>query len=674
MSQSPRGAVSRSPAWSLSLGLGSLLLLGLFLWQALFATGWPSAQAWAAPWSSTPSWPGLALWWLQLPRAVAGLVVGASLGIAGALMQVVTRNPLASPDLLGITAGAQVGLILSLLLPAFLGLPLVFLGGLLAALFTFAMAGGWHTTPLRLTLAGVAIAQAAAAAITLFLSLNDRAAMVLSLWNTGSLRQLGWGHLAFTAPLVPLALLLIWLLRRPLDLSRLGDGQMRGLGLPPAGIKAASLLLASALTALAIQLAGPLGFIGLIAPNLLRLGLGVSRPSHLIALSGLWGAVLTLAADGLVRLLAGWITLPLGVLSALLGSLCLLLLLGRLDAGPRAAVGLLASETGARRGAVLPLASSLLVLLLGLVAAGLCGGVGPGAWAFLQALLAGAPEARLLLDLRLPRLLVDAGAGALLATSGLLLQAVTRNPLAGPEILGVSQSAGLAVLGAIVLVPDLVAEWRFPLAWLGAGLALAWVIGANLRRGLEPLRLVLTGFAISGLVLALSSVLIAQYASNVAQALTWMVGSSYGRTWDDVQALLPWLLLGLGAAGLTARWLDLLALDEGVAAGLGLSVANRRLLLVALASVLIAAAVAVVGPVAFVGLLVPHGVRLLGLHRARQRLVVAPLLGACLLVVADLLARWSLAPLDIPLGIATAALGAPAFLLLLASSYRKVRR
>ncbi len=674
MSQSPRGAFPRSPAWSLSLGLGSLLLLGLFLWHALFATGWPNAQAWLAPWSATPSWPGLALWWLQLPRAVAGLVVGASLGIAGALMQVVTRNPLASPDLLGITAGAQVGLILSLLLPAFLGLPLVFLGGLLAALFTFAMAGGWHTTPLRLTLAGVAIAQAAAAAITLFLSLNDRAAMVLSLWNTGSLRQLGWGHLQVAAPLLPLALLVVWLLRRPLDLSRLGDGQMRGLGLPPAGIKASSLLLASALTALAIQLAGPLGFIGLIAPNLLRLGLGVSRPSHLVALSGLWGAVLTLAADGLVRLLSGWISLPLGVLSALLGSLCLLLLLGRLSVGPRAAVGLLASEAGPRRGAAWPLAGGLLVLLLGLVLAGVCGGIGSGAWTFLQALLAGAPETRILLDLRLPRLLVDVGAGALLATSGLLLQAVTRNPLAGPEILGVSQSAGLAVLGAIILVPDLAAEWRFPLAWLGAGLALAWVIGANLRRGLEPLRLVLTGFAISGLVLALSSVLIAQYASNVAQALTWMVGSSYGRTWDDVRALLPWLVLGLGAASLTARWLDLLGLDEGVASGLGLSVASRRLLLVTLASVLIAAAVAVVGPVAFVGLLVPHGVRLLGLHRARQRLLVAPVLGACLLVLADLLARWSLAPLDIPLGIATAALGAPAFLLLLARSYRRVRR
>lgn len=673
MSQSPRGTVPRSPAWPLSLGLGSLLLLGLFLWQALFATGWPNAQAWLAPWSATPSWPGLALWWLQLPRAVAGLVVGASLGIAGALMQVVTRNPLASPDLLGITAGAQVGLILSLLLPAFLGLPLVFLGGLLAALFTFAMAGGWHTTPLRLTLAGVAIAQAAAAAITLFLSLNDRAAMVLSLWNTGSLRQLGWGHLQVAAPLLPLALLVVWLLRRPLDLSRLGDGQMRGLGLPPAGIKASSLLLASALTALAIQLAGPLGFIGLIAPNLLRLGLGVSRPSHLVALSGLWGGVLTLAADGLVRLLSGWISLPLGVLSALLGSLCLLLLLGRLSVGPRAAVGLLASEAGTRRGAAWPLAGGLLVLLLGLVLVGLCG-IGPGAWAFLQTLLTGSPEAWILLDLRLPRLLVDAGAGALLATSGLLLQAVTRNPLAGPEILGVSQSAGLAVLGAIILVPDLAAEWRFPLAWLGAGLALAWVIGANLRRGLEPLRLVLTGFAISGLVLALSSVLIAQYASNVAQALTWMVGSSYGRTWDDVRALLPWLVLGLGAASLTARWLDLLGLDEGVASGLGLSVASRRLLLVTLASVLIAAAVAVVGPVAFVGLLVPHGVRLLGLHRARQRLLVAPLLGACLLVLADLLARWSLAPLDIPLGIATAALGAPAFLLLLARSYRRVRR
>ncbi len=669
MSQFPRRLASRPLTWPLSLGLGSLLLLGLFLWQALFASGWPGAEAWAAPWSSSPSWAGLALWWLQLPRAVAGLVVGASLGIAGALMQVVTRNPLASPDLLGITAGAQLGLILSLLLPAFLGLPLVFVCGLLAGVFTFAMAGGWHTTPLRLTLAGVAIAQAFAAAITLFLSLNDRAALVLSLWNTGSLRQLGWGHLALAASLLPLALLSVWLLRRPLDLSRLGDNQMRGLGLPPAGVKAISLLLASVLTALSIQLAGPLGFIGLIAPNLLRLGLGVNRPSHLVALSGLWGAVLTLAADLLVRLMAGWISLPLGVLSALLGSLCLLLLLRRLSVGPRSAVGLSGGEMPARRGAAMPLAGGLLVLLLGLGLAGLGGGT--GAWAFFQALLGGAPTAWVLLDLRLPRLLVDAGAGALLATSGLLLQAVTRNPLAGPEILGVSQSAGLAVLGAIVLAPDLAAEWRFPLAWLGAGLALAWVIGANLRRGLEPLRLVLTGFAISGLVLALSSVLIAQYASNVAQALTWLVGSSYGRTWEDVGMLWPWLVLGLGAAGLTSRWLDLLGLDEGVATGLGLSVASRRLLLVALASVLIAAAVAVVGPVAFVGLLVPHGVRLLGLHRAHQRLLVAPLLGACLLVLADLLARWALAPLDIPLGIATAALGAPAFLLLLARSYRR---
>lgn len=613
--------------------------------------------------------------WVLWPRCVAGVLVGASLGVAGVLMQSITRNPLVSPDLLGVTAGAQLGLLLGMALPAALGLPLIFVGGLVAALATFAAAGGWSTSPLRLTLAGVGIAQCLSALIALMLSLNDRAAVVVSLWNTGSLQQFGWRGVGPALVALPVAGLLLALVARPLNLALLGDAPMRALGVSPGRLKAGVIVLGSLLTALAFQLAGPLGFIGLLTPNLLRLGLRVTRPSTLLPLCALWGAVLTLLADTLVTVLAPWVTVPLGVLSALLGSAAILVLL-RL--APLATAAAMARSDGPAVRQRL----SVSALLVGLALIGgsvlltgvLVGGThlpiaSDGVTGFARSLWAGQAQAWALVDLRLPRLLVDAMAGACLALSGVILQNVTRNPLAGPEILGVSQTAALAVLLVLALMPDMLVAWRVPIAWCGAALALAIVVGLNLRHGLEPLRMTLTGFALSGAALALVGLLIAQYSTNVAQALIWMVGSSYGPDWHDVRMMAPWMAAGLAACVVAASGMDLLRLGDGVAGSLGVPVARRRLWLIAVASFLVAVPVAVVGPVGFVGLLVPHGVRLLGFYRARDAMRVAPLLGAVLLMLADLLGRSVMAPVDVPLGIATAAIGTPCFLLLLAKTY-----
>lgn len=644
---------------------GSALLLAMLLWQAWLRLGPGGAEGLVVD----PAIDALLQDWVFWPRLVAGLMVGACLGAAGALMQLITRNPLVSPDLLGITAGAQLGVIFGMLLPATLGLPLIFFGGVAAALLTFAAAGGWNTTPLRLTLAGVGIAQCLGAFIALFLSLNDHAAMVVSLWNTGSLQQFGWTALQpvfWLAPLVALALLVM---ARPLNLAVLGDAPMRSLGVSPPWLKALSIILSTLLAALAFQLAGPLGLIGLITPNLIRLCFGITRPSVLVPLAALWGAALTLLADNANTLLSHWVSVPFGVLSALLGSVAIVVLLQRIAPTPAAAIARSDGHTVARR---LPLpwfVALMAVLCTAVVVAGVAHG--HGLVDFYQAWWAGDPQARTVLELRLPRLLVDLMAGACLALSGLVLQTVTRNPLAGPEILGVSQMSALAVLLALVLVPEWAGAWRFPIAWAGAAAALLLVVGLNLRHGLEPLRLTLTGFAVGGAALALIGFLIAQFSTNVAQALIWMVGSSYGRTWADVQGMLPWLLLGLGLCVLAARWMDLLQLGDGVAKSLGLAVVPRRVMLVAVASLLVAVPVAVVGPVGFVGLLVPHGVRLLGYYRAPQRLWAAPCLGAALVLLADVLGHWLLAPLDIPLGIMTAAIGAPCFLWLLARTYRQ---
>ncbi len=609
--------------------------------------------------------------WLLLPRLVAGMAVGACLGMAGALMQWVTRNPIASPDLLGLKAGAQVGVIAGLLLPAAGGLPFVLAGGLAAALLTFAVAGGWRTAPLRLTLAGVGVAQCLGAALALFLSLNDQAAMVVSLWNTGSLQQLGWHGLIPAAIALPAGVLLLLVMARSLDVSVLGDAAMQGLGLPPARFKLATIVLASVLAAVAFQLAGPLGMIGLVTPNLLRLAFGMVRPTTMLPACALWGAGITIGADNLTLALAPYASMPLGVLSMLSGSLAVVALLA---IGPRALGVAFTRPAQASGTRVLGLwhftaiasAAMAMLLLLGLSP---LSGDAIGLW---RAWHAGDPLAATVFDIRAPRLVVDMLAGASLAIAGTLLQTITRNPLAGPEILGISQSAALAVLALLLFAPDLALSWRVPVAWLGAALALSLIFFLNLRHGLEPLRLVLTGFAITGAALGLVNLLLAQFTANVSMGLIWMVGSTYGRTWQDVVLLLPWLLAGLAASVLSARSQDVMRLGDTMAIGLGLPLARRRVALIALAGVLIAAPVAVAGPIGFVGLLVPHGVRLLGFHLAHERLIASALLGAVLLLAADVVTRHLLAPLDVPVGIATAALGAPFFLWLLRRNARPV--
>ncbi len=665
--RNPSPTEQSGPVWTVT-GLGLLLLLALLAWQGLFRFPLPALSDWLVPWQQEPSLDGLLLWGTQIPRAVAGLVVGAGLGVAGALMQLVTRNPLVSPDLLGITAGAQFGVILSLMVPAALGFPLILVGGVVTAALTFLLAGGSRTTPLRLVLAGMAMAQLLYAIITLFLTLNEHAALVVSLWDTGSLSQFGWQRLKPALWLMPFLVLALWLLRRPVNMSLLDDAQRQSLGLSPRMLKALVIGLGTLITALAIDVAGPLGFIGLVAPNLVRYGFGVRWPARMVPLAAIWGAVLTLAADGVVAALAETIKLPLATLSAVLGGVAVILLLRLTRVGmaaPAAATG-----AGAARPR-LPLSVVVVLLMGGLLATliwGLWFGAGPLSSA---ALWSRDPVPWQLLDLRLPRLLVDAAGGALFATSGLILQAVTRNPLAGPSVLGVSQLSALAVLAGLILIPELGAAWRLPFAWGGAVLALTVVILLNVRHNLEPLRVVLTGFALTGMASGAISLLIGYYSLNVALALIWMSGSSYGASWSDVWTLLPWLSLGLIFAALGRRWLDLLALGDGVADSLGVGAARKRLLLLVLASFMIASAVSVLGPVAFVGLLVPHGVRLLGFYRYRDRLIVTPLLGAFLLVLADTGGQWLLAPLDIPLGVMTAVIGGPVFLYLLGRTWRK---
>ncbi|WP_232629010.1 iron chelate uptake ABC transporter family permease subunit, partial [Methylobacterium sp. Leaf118] len=295
----------------------------------------------------------------------------------------------------------------------------------------------------------------------------------------------------------------------------------------------------------------------------------------------------------------------------------------------------------------------------------------PVRWA---AALAGTdPEAGLILGIRAPRLAVAAIAGMMLAASGVVLQSVVRNALAGPELLGVTQGAALATLVGLLIVPLIGRPETFALALTGGLMTLGLILAINRRRRFAPLPVALTGLAFSGLFAALTYAVIVETSAQPARAFVWLVGGTYGRAWPDAVALLPWLLASLPALALLSRPLDLLTLGDDAAAGLGLNVGLLRALALTLAAVLASAAVAIVGPLAFVGLLTPHLARLIGFHAHGDRLPVAMLLGALLTVAADILGRGLLAPKEIPAGALTAMIGAPYFLWLMARARKAAR-
>ena len=272
--------------------------------------------------------------------------------------------------------------------------------------------------------------------------------------------------------------------------------------------------------------------------------------------------------------------------------------------------------------------------------------------------------------LRLPRMLVAALVGVALGISGAIMQGLTRNPLASPDILGISAGAGLVAVTLIVVVQD-VPSGVLPPAAFGGALLIAVLIYLLAWRtqgtpGDSPLRLILVGIGLGAVTGALTTLLITfGDVYDVQRALIWLTGSVYARSWDEVWALLPWLLVFAPLAFLLARDLNALHLGEDVARGLGTQVTWRRGLLMVTAVALAGATVAAAGTIGFVGLMAPHlGRRLVGPDQAGL-LPTAGVLGGLLVVASDLIGRTLFAPIELPCGLITAAVGAPFFIYLL---------
>ncbi|GAB2804509.1 iron ABC transporter permease [Streptomyces daliensis] len=619
----------------------------------------------------------------RLPRMAAGILVGVCLGMAGAALQAVSRNVLAAPDTLAVNAGSYLSLGLlaatGISVPFLASSGIAFAGGLAAAAVVLGLSGpGTGSGSVRLVLAGSALALGTGSLTQALLLLFPERTEGLYQWNQGSIGQNGFDGVTGMAPVALLGLVGLLLFARRLDALALGDDAARGLGVPVRATRVTVVVLAALLSAAAVTLAGPIGFVGLCAPALLRpLGRryrALVRSRVNVPVAGLAGAALVLGSDVLLRAVLTAetaVAVPTGVVTSVVGAVFLVVMAVRVrDTGGAATPDRLRIPS---RAAFLATVAALAVVFVGVtVAAVLLGDtkllLGDVAnWAQGRA----AQSVTFVLDTRVPRVLAALLAGAALALAGTLVQAVTRNPLAEPGVLGVS---GGAALGAVLVVTTLPAAGAWGVAgaaFAGAALTAALVFGLAARGGFQQNRLVLVGVGVSAGTTALISLFIVLTDPfNATKALTWLSGSTYGRGLPDLVPLALVLVAGTAVAAVRRGELDLVSLDEDTPRLLGLRLARGRLGFLVLSVLLSATAVAAAGTIGFVGLVAPHAARALVGRRHVRTVPVAMLLGAALVGVADLLGRTVIAPAQLGAGLMTAVVGTPYFLYLLMRSRR----
>lgn len=599
-----------------------------------------------------------------LPRLTVSLLAGAGLGLVGVLFQQVLRNPLAEPSTLGVAAGAQLGLTIATLwvLPGgeFTRQLAAMVGAIVVGGLVFGVAWGKRMSPVTLILAGLVLGLYCGAVNSLLALFHYDQLQGMFLWGTGALNQQDWSAVQFLLPRLLVAGALAALLLRPLTLLGLDDGVARNLGLGLSMARFCALGLAIIFSAMLVSAVGVIGFIGLFAPLMAKM-LGARRLAHRMMLAPLLGAQLLWLTDQvMLGVTQVWREIPTGAATALFGAPLLLWLLPRLRSAATPPPMNLGDKVPAERGN-LPgwILLGGLVLLIGLTLA-LMLGKNAGGWHWSLG-----AELDSLLPWRWPRVLSALAAGMMLAVAGTLIQKLTGNPMASPEVLGISSGAAFGVVMMLFMVPGDAFVWLLPAGSLGAAVTLLIIMIAAGRGGFSTERMLLAGIALSTAFTTVIFLLLASGDPRMGGLLTWLSGSTYSV--EPAQALRTALVAAglMVLAPLCRRWLTILPLGGATARSVGIALTPARLTILLLAATLTAMATLTVGPLSFVGLMAPHMARMLGFRRALPQMVIAALLGGLLMVFADWCGRMLLFPYQIPAGLLATFIGAPYFVYLL---------
>ncbi|MBN3727872.1 Fe(3+)-hydroxamate ABC transporter permease FhuB [Burkholderia sp. Ac-20379] len=594
-----------------------------------------------------------------LPRIAMTLLCGAALGLAGTLTQQVLRNPLAEPLTLGIFPGAYLALMVAALwMPSWLAFgrtAVAFAGGGLAMLVVFALAARQRMASLSVILSGMVV-NLYCGAICLAIALSHfQLLRGLMIWGGGALDQTGWGEARGLAIGLALCVAATVLLRRAFAVFEAGDATVASLGVGLQRMRFAALLIALVLTACVVSSVGVIAFVGLAAPMLARLA-GARRLGARLVWAPAIGASLLWATDALVRIVQSSEVfsahvVPTGTVTSLVGVPFLLWMLPRLRSQPDLHAAAAAPIPHGRLMRRAPFALAALVLVIAL-AVGVSRGV--DGWH-----IRSSAQIAALAFWRIPHLVAALSAGVLLAVSGTLIQRVTANPMASPDLLGVSSGGALGIMAVLLL--GLAPAPPILLAGCIAGslVTLGIVMGFGVRAQFAPERMLLVGVAISALFQAVVSALLSSGDSRGDLMLNFILGSTYYVPPSAAYAAAGIAVLALVLGPLLGRWVDSLGLGAATAASLGVPVSRARATVLVLAAILAAAATLIVGPLSFVGLVAPHIARYSGARKSRTQMMVAALIGALLMGLAEWLGRQVAFPMEMPAGLVATLIGGP---------------
>ena len=595
----------------------------------------------------------------MLPRIAMTLLCGGALALAGTLAQQVLRNPLAEPMTLGIFPGAYLALtIAELWAPAWLagGRTVVALaGGGLAMLLVFGLAWRQRMSSLAVILSGM-IVNLYCGAISLAIAMSNFDLLRgLMIWGGGALDQSGWQESRQLLWSVLACVVATGLLRRPLGVFEAGDSTVQSLGISLQRTRFAALLIAVVLTACVVSAVGVIGFVGLAAPTLARLA-GARRLRQRLIWAPCLGAALLWATDEIVQAMSttelfSSHLVPTGTVTSLLGVPLLLLLLPRLRSQPDLHASAIAHAPPGKLATRLPWAIVGLVvvtLLTFAVSRGLDG------WR-----VSSLAQIDALLFWRLPHTVAAMAAGVLLAIAGTLIQRVTANPMASPDLLGVSSGGALGIVVVLFAGLEPTPGFLFAGCLAGAMTTLALLLWLGGRASFAPERLLLIGVGISGLFQAVVGALLASNDPRAGLLMNFVVGSTYYVEPVAAYAAGAVALMALVLGPLMARWLETLGLGAPMAGSLGVPVVRARLAILLLASLLTATSTLLVGPLSFVGLIAPHIARFSGARRPAVQMFVAAIFGALLMGFADWLGRQLVFPLEMPAGLVATLIGGP---------------
>ncbi len=597
-----------------------------------------------------------------MPRAVVSALAGAALGLAGTLMQHVLRNPLAEPTTIGTNAGASLALAAATLYAPWLlesGREAVALaGGAVATLIVFVLAGGRNFSPVSIIVAGLVVSLTCGSASALLMALNREYTEELFIWQSGSLVQNGDAAIASLVPWMILAAIASGFLLRPLRLLDLNDDGAAALGARPAMTRLAGMGVAVGISTMVVAAVGVVGFVALAAPALAR-STGARTLAQRMIWAPLIGAALLWLTDRLVQFLPFAVEVPAGTATVLVMAPLLLLLLPRMRSSPN--VGEDTARVPAKLAGPSLIAVGAMLLLFAVIAA-ICLGRGAGGWQWVDTVE--------LLVLRVPRVVVALSAGVMLAVAGTLMQRMTGNPMAAPEVLGISGGASFGVLMLFLVSSGFDRAATTGAAFVGALSALFLVVLVGSRNAMSPERLLLAGVTVATMASAFAALFLASGDPRMDFLLAWLSGSTYRATSADAVTAAIAAALVLAAAPLTARWLEILPLGETSARALGIGLGRTRAILLMLTAIPTAVATLVIGPLSFVGLMAPHLARVLGFRRAVPQLFAAAILGGLILVAADWAGRMLIFPWQVPAGLLAAFIGGPYFMFLMWRSRR----